>query len=661
MRPFKKSKSKRDAKSTNAAVTGSAAASYKPGAAIKAKKLGLNEEEDSRVITALSPLLAYLRSRALDTENLFMITGGSNPDADLYTFQIAAKNLLRSRDGLDAVFAEFNEHVWANVVKLFLKEMSRPLIPNHICEIFLSRDYGQPGPGHVAPEVVRMVKEIVEDVPHKEFAALRDLCAVLRDCMTDQDRLAHMFGAILLAPPDTTGFAPDPQVMIKQAQNTTIVMKSLIGSATEIFGVDPPMRAKPEGHFLTMQSLHQGSPEENGSGSGSNGSGASRARIGSFDLSSSGNQIPGQAFPAAAAAAAHPATVGGAGQGGRVSRFVTALYEHVPEEDDELYLCEGDQIKVIGQVNQDWYKGLKTHPDGRTEVGIFPGSYCGLQGTEEFEEPLDSDTAANHAAATTNGTSSVIDLAAAASADLSRASHVMALYNYEPREQTEMAITAGQRIRLIEASDPDWWFGASEDGREGLFPRTYVGPAPGATMRGEAPPSHAVQGNSKPAVIGNLLVASSPSANPALAQPSHSAAAPVPPRRTTSLQNPSPHVAFKMQPTQHVNSPTAQGNKSWLVDKARFDLCRKNFEKQSRDSPDGRVPGHVASSFLERSKLSRGTISRVLELADLDRDGSLNLLEFVIAHHLTISISRDRMDEPSVLPSGLIPSIQRHM
>mmetsp|Transcript_16858 Transcript_16858/g.32904 ORF Transcript_16858/g.32904 Transcript_16858/m.32904 type:complete len:680 (-) Transcript_16858:439-2478(-) len=674
MLPFKRGKNKNS--STNKK---DAAKAYKLSKA--AKKLGLNGEEENRVMAVLTPLLHYLYENALNTDNLFMRVGGNDPEADAASFQMAAKDLLRSRDAPGPVLEHYDVHVWANVVKLFLKEMNKPLIPHHLSEVFLSRDLEQTG---LTKTIAEIVSEVLLDVPHKNFENLRDLCMLLRDCLTDQDRLAHMFGAILLDPPPSSDAVPDPQVMMKQAQNMTLVMKCLIGQASDVFDVPPPTREKPQGRFLATQPITQTlpagfTPHNSAMPSGGGHEGAvsgqdSRERIGSFDTAVAmaadplyqGHHIGESTVPVA--------------DNNRVSRFVTVLYDHEPEEDDELYLVEGDQVKIIGQVNQDWYTGLKMLPDGSTEMGIFPCTYCGLTGTEEFIEPVDAAEAANRTPSQAN----TQDIQAPD--DLSRASHVLALYDFEPREDVELQLYAGERIKLISTDDPDWWFGSTEDGREGMFPITYVGPDPNATLR-DTP-------GSRPTVVDNIIVAGNASeASPTIVADADNIQAnifgtgpPAPPRRSTSLSQgvtaipggseaiPSPKNAqFRMKPTQPPTSPmlsqtkssagsAAVGGRKWPVTKERYNLCCRNFDKYAENDPDGSfVKGKTASEFLLRSQLSKATIARILELADIDGDRRLDRDEFVVAHHLAISISREGMPEPSVLPDYLIPKTKKHV
>jgi hypothetical protein len=68
-----------------------------------------------------------------------------------------------------------------------------------------------------------------------------------------------------------------------------------------------------------------------------------------------------------------------------------------------------------------------------------------------------------------------------------------ALYNYEPREASDLALYKGMRVQVLERLNADWWRGRdTSSGREGIFPSNYVriadekGPMPASG----APPSY---------------------------------------------------------------------------------------------------------------------------------------------------------------------------
>jgi len=83
----------------------------------------------------------------------------------------------------------------------------------------------------------------------------------------------------------------------------------------------------------------------------------------------------------------------------------------------------------------------------------------------------------------------------------------------------------------------------------------------------------------------------------------------------------------------------------WKINKERYGLCYKYFVKLSQQDADGSryVKGRDAAEFLLKSGLTKATIARILQMADLDNDQRLDRDEFVVAHHLAICISKEQM------------------
>lgn len=68
----------------------------------------------------------------------------------------------------------------------------------------------------------------------------------------------------------------------------------------------------------------------------------------------------------------------------------------------------------------------------------------------------------------------------------------------------------------------------------------------------------------------------------------------------------------------------------------------------------GVIPGHVAKEFFEKSKLHVQELSKIWQLSDVDRDGSLSLDEFCTAMHLVV-LRRNDIELPEQLPPALMP------
>jgi len=78
---------------------------------------------------------------------------------------------------------------------------------------------------------------------------------------------------------------------------------------------------------------------------------------------------------------------------------------------------------------------------------------------------------------------------------------------------------------------------------------------------------------------------------------------------------------------------------------------RKEFEELD-DRRAGKINGGQAKSVLVRSKLPSNVLHKIWSLADVDKDGCLNLYEFALAQHF-IKMRLDGQDLPSKLPAHM--------
>jgi len=51
---------------------------------------------------------------------------------------------------------------------------------------------------------------------------------------------------------------------------------------------------------------------------------------------------------------------------------------------------------------------------------------------------------------------------------------VEAAYDFHASSGDELSLKVGERLRLLDSSDSDWWHGVKADGTKGSFPATYV-------------------------------------------------------------------------------------------------------------------------------------------------------------------------------------------
>lgn len=80
-------------------------------------------------------------------------------------------------------------------------------------------------------------------------------------------------------------------------------------------------------------------------------------------------------------------------------------------------------------------------------------------------------------------------------------------------------------------------------------------------------------------------------------------------------------------------------------------LYKAQFDQISRD---GLVSGAGAKSLLTATGLPTNKLRKIWELSDIDKDGHLDLQEFVIAMYLT-EVSKSGDDLPARLDPEMIP------
>lgn len=89
----------------------------------------------------------------------------------------------------------------------------------------------------------------------------------------------------------------------------------------------------------------------------------------------------------------------------------------------------------------------------------------------------------------------------------------------------------------------------------------------------------------------------------------------------------------------------------WVVEKDRF----KFDAVFNRLNPvDGKITGAAAKSEMVKSKLPNSVLGKIWKLADIDKDGQLDMDEFALAMHL-VNVKLEGHDIPQELPDHLIP------
>ncbi|KAF4680867.1 hypothetical protein FOZ60_003749 [Perkinsus olseni] len=96
------------------------------------------------------------------------------------------------------------------------------------------------------------------------------------------------------------------------------------------------------------------------------------------------------------------------------------------------------------------------------------------------------------------------------------------------------------------------------------------------------------------------------------------------------------------------------GAVSWLSGPPDISEYMTLFESLGPDPADGKITGAQAKQEMLKSKLPSGVLHKIWNLADVDRDGKLDINEFALAMHF-VRMRLDGHSLPHELPENMIP------
>ncbi|CAH0763780.1 unnamed protein product [Diatraea saccharalis] len=126
-----------------------------------------------------------------------------------------------------------------------------------------------------------------------------------------------------------------------------------------------------------------------------------------------------------------------------------AVFSYQPANPDELPLCVGDVLEVLGEVEEGWWQGRR---QGR--VGVFPSNFVVMLEPQQPAPPFEPAPA----------------LPPKPVKELCRV-----LYPYAAVNDDELTLSEGDIVTIVSKDAPDrgWWRGELH-GRVGLFPDNFV-------------------------------------------------------------------------------------------------------------------------------------------------------------------------------------------
>ncbi|KAL7746972.1 hypothetical protein RI367_007684 [Sorochytrium milnesiophthora] len=241
------------------------------------------------------------------------------------------------------------------------------------------------------------------------------------------------------------------------------------------------------------------------------------------------------------------------------TRVVQALYDYPPQNDDELALVENQLVYVLDESDPEWLQcsAKAAAPGEEDRVGYVPANYV--------DEPL-----ALYAA--------------------------VALYDYEPANDDEVALRENTPLDVIEETDADWLLvrvAGDAHALYGLVPRSYIEQTPQEPSNGRRVSSSTTASAARPASVVSVPAPALPPAAAPIAPPPvvQSIAAP----RAAALPTGPPKIAtalYTFEPQEDGDLDIREGENCIVLDDSDPDWYQVKVvsSKKDRNGRTGMVP-----------------------------------------------------------------------
>ncbi|KAM5232424.1 GEM-interacting protein isoform 2-T2 [Hipposideros larvatus] len=196
---------------------------------------------------------AEIEQRALGVQGIYRVSGS----------RVRVERLCQAfENGRALVDLSGNSpHDVSCVLKRFLQELTDPVVPFHFYDAFISLaktlhadPEHNPGTPNPSPEVIRLLKTLLVQLPDSNYNTLRHLVAHLfrvaaqfEENKMSANNLGIVFGPTLLRPPDSPGAAGTSSVTyLLDSGHQAQLVEFLIKHYEQIFGMDElPMATEP--------------------------------------------------------------------------------------------------------------------------------------------------------------------------------------------------------------------------------------------------------------------------------------------------------------------------------------------------------------------------------------------------------------------------------
>ncbi|PFH38660.1 sarcalumenin/eps15 family protein [Besnoitia besnoiti] len=137
----------------------------------------------------------------------------------------------------------------------------------------------------------------------------------------------------------------------------------------------------------------------------------------------------------------------------------------------------------------------------------------------------------------------------------------------------------------------------------------------------------------------------------------------IPAEEAQAAQQPSDGSVVETKASPFLSLKSRNAGSVWMLDKflnqpVDVERYRADFESLGPDTC-GRINGTQAKADLVKSKLPSAVLHRVWNLADITRDGYLDLYEYALARRF-IEMKLEGFELPASLPEALLPSFDPH-
>uniref|UniRef100_A0AC35TP39 Cytoplasmic protein NCK1 n=1 Tax=Rhabditophanes sp. KR3021 TaxID=114890 RepID=A0AC35TP39_9BILA len=158
-------------------------------------------------------------------------------------------------------------------------------------------------------------------------------------------------------------------------------------------------------------------------------------------------------------------------------QFVIVRFDYVAVGPDELSIKKNERLRLIDDKLQ-WWKVANE----KNETGFVPSNFvCRENGENCNDENVSSAVmmnGSNESKSTHNNCTVSLEKKINKPSQMidnrSDGNKGIALYNYEPARDDELALTKNELVTIIEKMEDGWWKGKVSGGKVGWFPSNYV-------------------------------------------------------------------------------------------------------------------------------------------------------------------------------------------